>query len=167
MRQHRADAATSRPGEGDNEVEELGGDVGVGSAAAAAGATSSGRRGELIQVWRIGQHDVVRAVTPVPGESVADHDIDVTAPVEEAPGRLDGHNIDVDAMELSMSTGCRDVIRGGAEESAVAACRVEDGDPLTGLDRRHHGVDNAVNEVPRGCVVAPSPPATAGLGCRR
>ena len=64
-----------------------------------------------------------------------------------------------------MSSGCRDVIRGGAEESAVAACRVEDADPLTRPDRWHRGLDERGARASTG--LHSRPVAAADGGPRR
>ncbi len=59
------------------------------------------------------------------------------------------------------------MVGGGGEEAAVATRRVEDADALTGGDRRHHGVDDAVDEIGRRREITAQPPALPDVVARR
>ena len=59
----------------DGEGEELGGDIGVGSAAPSAGPAAEVARGELRQVRRVAEHDVEQLATPIAGQRVAYRDV--------------------------------------------------------------------------------------------
>ncbi len=66
LRKQQTDAATARPGEADGQDEELDRGVGVGPAAPGARTAAGRGGGELGQVRRVAEDDVVRLRRPSP-----------------------------------------------------------------------------------------------------
>ena len=167
LREQQTNSATARPGEADGEDEELGGGVGVGAAAPSACPAAGRGGGELGKVRRVADDDVVRRVAPIPREGVADLDADLATSGEQRARRVDGGGVDVDAVEHRRTAGSDDVVGGGGQEATIAARRVEDADALTGVDRRHHGVDDAVDEIHRRRKITTPPSPLPGVVTRR
>ena len=141
LREDDPDAPTVRPRQTDRQHEELGRRIGVRPSPTNAGAAARRRRGELRQVRRIAEHDVVRAVAPVSSKGVRNVETDAAEGCEGGAGVGDGHRVDVDAVQVGDPPGGSDVVRCGGEEATVTARRIEDADVLAGDDRWHHGLE--------------------------
>ena len=128
LRQHEADAAAVGRGTVDGEGEELGGGVGVGpppwrlAPPRVVAAASCDRYGGLPTTTSNSSSPQSRA-SASPTETST-----VTAPPRAEQPRGGDHRlaVDVDPADLRHPPARDDVLDGGDEESAVAACRVED-----------------------------------------